>query len=122
MEVHRGVGIFKITADCETFKLFRLNLDPASCKITAFLAELVDCDFVFVLALRAIFFFDLPFDRQAMAIPAWHIIRVEAAPLERARDDVLEDFVQRMADMDIAVCIWRAVMQNIKRTVFRIFA
>ncbi len=39
-----------------------------------------------------------------------------AAHLEGAGDDVLEDLVQRVADMDIAIGIGRTVMQDIERT------
>ncbi len=82
MEVHCRVWVFKIAADCEALELFRLDLDPTRSKFTAFLAELVDGNFVLVLALCAVFLLDLPLDRQAVAIPARHIIRVEAAHLE----------------------------------------
>ncbi len=122
MEVHGRVWVFKIATDSKTLELFRLNLDPASRKLTAFLAEFVDCDFVLVLALCTVFFFDLPLDRQAVAIPARNIVRVETTHLERTGDDVLEDLVQRMADMDIAVCVRRAIMQHVKRAVFCVFA
>ena len=57
-------------------------------------------------------FLDLPFDRQAVAVPARHVVRIVAAHLERAGDDVLQDLVQRVADMDVAVGIGRAVMQH----------
>ncbi|MNT62450.1 hypothetical protein D3C72_2001720 [compost metagenome] len=82
VEVHGRVWGFKIAADCEALELFRLDLDPASRKFTTFLAEFVDCNFVLVLALCAVLFLDLPLDRQAVAIPARHIIRVEAAHLK----------------------------------------
>lgn len=47
-----------------------------------------------------------------MAIPAGHVIGVVAAHLERTVDDVLEDLVQRVADMDVAVGIGRTVVED----------
>ncbi|MCY1500633.1 hypothetical protein D9M68_346810 [compost metagenome] len=112
MEVHRRVGIVEVALDAEALELLGLDLDPAGGEVTALLAEFVDRDLVLVLALLAVLLFDLPLDRQTMAVPAGHIVGVEAAHLERAIDDVLEDLVQRMADVDVAVRIGRAVMQH----------
>ena len=53
-------------------------------------------DCVLVLALGAILLLDLPFDRQAVAVPARHVVRVVAEHLVRADDDVLQDLVQRV--------------------------
>ena len=55
---------------------------------------------------------DLDFDRHAMAIPAWHINRVEARQVARLHDHVLQDLVHRVAKMDVAIRIRRAVMQD----------
>ena len=64
------------------------------------------------LALGAvILLLDLPFDRQAMAVPARHVIRIEAEHLLASRHHVFEDLVERMPDMDVAVGVggpsWR---------------
>ncbi len=112
VEVHRRVRVFEVALDAEALELFRLDLDPAGRELTALLAEFVDRNLVLVLALGAVGFLDLPFDRQAVAIPARHVIGVVTAHLERAGDDVLQDLVQRMADMDVAIGIGRAVMQH----------
>ncbi len=112
MEVHRRVGVLEIALDAQTQKLFRLDLDPVAGELAAFLTELVDRDLVLVLAFGAVLFLDLPFDRKAMAVPAGHIVGIIAAHLEGARDDVLQNLVQRMTDMDVAIGIGRAVMQH----------
>ncbi|MNS92828.1 hypothetical protein D3C72_1269740 [compost metagenome] len=112
MKVHRRVGTVEIALDAEAAEFLRLDVDPALREFAAFLAEFVDRDLVLVLALGAIGFLDLPFDRQAVAIPARNVIGVVAAHLERAGDDVLQDLVQCMADVDVAVGIGRAVMQH----------
>src|SRR5208337_3811183 len=55
---------------------------------------------------------DLPFDRETVAIPPWHVVGILARHLFRAHDDVLQDLVERMSDMDVAVGVWRPVMQH----------
>eukprot|EP01035_Chromulina_nebulosa_P031134 gene31134-41481_t len=49
---------------------------------------------------------------RAMAIPTGHIRRVFAQQCLRADDHVLQNMVQRMADMHVAIRVWRAIMQN----------
>ena len=71
------------------------------------------------LALGAVvFFLDLPFDRQAVAVPARHVIRIEAEHLLAPRHDVLEDFVERVPDMNVAVGVGRAVVEDKSRPAF----
>ncbi|MNY15491.1 hypothetical protein D3C86_1487050 [compost metagenome] len=57
-------------------------------------------------------------DRQAMAVPARHIGRVVAGQGLGTGDDVLEDLVDRMTDMNAAVGIGRAVVQDEFRPAF----
>ena len=115
MEVHRRVGLFEVTLDAEPLEFTGLHVDPVLGKLTAFLAEFVDRHLVLVLALGAVGFLDLPFDRQAVAIPARNIVGIITAHLERAGDDVLQDLVERVTDMDVAVGIGRAVVEHIFR-------
>src|SRR4030095_6231764 len=75
-------------------------------------AELADRDGILVLVLRAVLLLDLPFDRQAMAVPARYVMAVLAQHLLGARDEILQDLVERMADMEGAVGVGRAVMQD----------
>ena len=60
----------------------------------------------------AVFFFDHPLDRQPVAVPARDIGRILADHLLGPVDDVLQDFVQRMADMQMAIGIRRPIMQD----------
>ena len=120
VEVHRRVGVGEVADDAQPLELRALDGDPVLCIGAAFAAEGDHGGRVrqvrLGLALRAIvLFLDLPLDRQAVAVPARHVVGIVAAHLERARDDVLEDLVQRMADMDVAVGIGRAVMQHVFR-------
>jgi hypothetical protein len=66
-----------------------------------------------LLALGAVvLLLDLPFDRQAVAVPARHVIGVEAEHLLALGHDVLQDLVERVPNMDVAVGVGRAVMQH----------
>ena len=62
-----------------------------------------------------IFFFDRVLDRQPVAVPARHVGRVEAGEDLRLDDDVLEDLVDRVADVDVAVGVGRPVVQDVLR-------
>lgn len=52
------------------------------------------------------------FDGQAVRIPAGDVIGVEAAHSLVFHDDILDGLVHRMADVDLAVCIRRAVVEH----------
>ena len=62
-----------------------------------------------VLAVRLL---DLHLDRHAVAIPARHVRRVEARERLALDDDVLQDLVDRVADVDVVVRVRRAVVQH----------
>ncbi len=112
-ESHGRVGVVPVAVDAEALELLALHVDPVLGEGAAFLAELDHRpDVVLVLALGAVLLLDLPFDRQAVAVPARHIVGIVAEHLLRARDDVLQDLVERVADMDVAVGVGRAVMQD----------
>ena len=81
-------------------------------EIPALFAEFDHRHFVFVFALGAILLFDLPFNRQTVAVPTRNIVRVKAEHLLAACHEILQNLVQRVADMNIAVRVWRAVMQH----------
>ena len=78
----------------------------------AFGAEIQHRHRILVAALVAVFFFNLPFNRQAVAIPAGDVIRVKPRHLRGAIDHILQNFIERMADMQIAIGIGRAIMQH----------
>jgi hypothetical protein len=48
-----------------------------------------------------------------VAIPSRHIVGIKARHLARTGDDVLQDLVQRVADVEIAIGVRRAVMENV---------
>jgi hypothetical protein len=116
MEIHGLVGLVEVALDAQTLELLGLHAIQCSAKARHSLRNsLHRRHLVLVLALGAVLLLDLPLDRQAVAVPARHVVAVVPAHLERAGDHVLQDLVERMADMDVAVGIGRAVMQHVFR-------
>ena len=56
-----------------------------------------------------------------MGIPARHIRSLVSAHILLADDEILEHLVERGAQMDIAVCIRRAVVQHKQRLALIVF-
>ena len=109
-----------IAHDAEAFQLPALRIDPALGVGAALVAEGHDRRLVTACAgehglgllLLAVLLLDLPFDRQAVAVPAGHVRRIAAQKVLGAADHVLEDVVQRMAHVDVAVGIGRAIVED----------
>jgi hypothetical protein len=68
----------------------------------------------------AVLFFDLDLDRHAVAVPARHVARVKTRHLAALDHHVLQDLVDRMADVQVAVGVRRAVMQDPHRAAQRV--
>ena len=60
-------------------------------------------------------FFDSVFNRQTVAVPAGDVLRIKTGQLARLDDHVFQHFVQRVADVQFAVGIRRAVVQHKQR-------
>src|SRR3546814_3593066 len=88
----------------------------------AFGAEFLDRNLVLVQLLLAILLLDLPLDGQAVAVPAGDIGRVLALQRLGADDHVLQDMVERVADVHVAIGIGRAVVEDELRAVLAGFA
>ena len=105
-----------IADDAEALEFFALNIDPMGGELAALVAKRVDRDGIeevrLLVALGAILLLDLPFDRQAVAIPARHVVGIVAEHLLRFDDEVLQDLVQRVPDVDVAVGVGRAIVQR----------
>jgi hypothetical protein len=106
LESHRQVGVVPFAKHAQANEVLLLTLNLLTGEGTAEFAHLVARD---VLAVQLL---DLVFDRQAVAIPARYVGRIETGQCARADNDVLEDLVHRMADVDIAVGVGRAVVQH----------
>ena len=109
---HGQIGAFPVAEHAETLEPVTLHIDPVIGEVAAFLAEFLQRHLVLVLAGLAVLLLDLPFDRQAVAVPAGDIIGVEAQHLAGAVDHVLQDLVQRVPGVDVTVRVGRPVMQD----------
>ena len=113
--VHGEVRVVPLAGDAKAAELVALDADPVFGEAAAFLPELDDVHGVLVQPPLAVLLFDLPFDRQAVAVPAGDIARVAAHHLLAADDEVLEHLVQRVADMQMPVRVRRPVVQDERR-------
>ena len=108
--VERQIWIIPVAEDAETFELLALDINIFA---GVGFAGFADGGGVGAgVASLAHFLGNLEFDGQAVAIPARHIGRAETPEGFVFDDDVLENLVQRGADVDIAVGEWRAVVQD----------
>ena len=76
--IHSQIGIVPLASDTQALEFIALNINPAFSEFAAFLAQLNHRHVIFVFALSAVLFFDLPFNRQPMAIPTRNITAVLA--------------------------------------------
>jgi hypothetical protein len=54
------------------------------------------------------------FDGQTVAVPARYIYAVETGHVFRFNDDILDDFIESSAQMNIAIGVGRPVMKNVR--------
>ena len=111
-EAHGRVGVVPIADDAEALEFLALDVDPLLGEFPAFAAEFDDRHLVLVFLHLAVLFLDLPFDGKAVAVPAGDVIGIPAQHLLRAHDDVLEDLVERVADMQMPVGVGRTVVED----------
>ena len=120
--IHREIGVGPVAHHAKALELVALHTHPFVGIGAAFGAELRDRHLILILLLGAIRLFDLPFDRQAVAVPAGHIGGILAHQRLAADDDVLQHLVHRMAHVDVAVGIGRAVVKNEQIPALTLFA
>ena len=104
--VHGQVGLVPVAQHAQTDKVFFLAGNLLGGVFAAQLAKT---------ARRHIFamqFFHHHFNRQAVAVPARHIGRVKTRQRFAADDDVFQNLIDCMTDVDVAVGIGRAVVQD----------
>ena len=105
-EIHGAVRVVPFAQHAQALEVGHLADDLLGGKGTAFRLHLVAWKVAPVQFLYGVF------DRQAVAIPARHINRIQAFELARLDDHVLEHFVDRVADVNFAVGVGRAVVQH----------
>ena len=108
-KVHGQVRIVPIAQYAQADEFFSLDVDLFFGVSAAFLAKLGGRYFHTSFADRL---FHHQFDRQSVAIPTRHVGRIETAQSFGFDDNVLQHLIYRMADVDRAIGVRRAVMQN----------
>ncbi|MCY1405763.1 hypothetical protein D9M71_210090 [compost metagenome] len=111
-EGHGLVGVAPVAQHAQADEVGLLALDLLGGVGTAQLAGLVRGQ---VLAMGGL---DLVLDRQAVAVPARHVGGVVAGQGLGTDDDVLEDLVDRVTDVNAAVGVGRAIVQDELRATF----
>ena len=109
---HREVRVVPVAEAAEALELFALLADVGH---RVLFAELADVDLrerglVFLLVAKL--FLDAKLDRQAVAVPARDEVALKARHVLVLDDDVFQNFVERVAEVDVAVGVRRAVVEN----------
>ncbi|VTR68162.1 hypothetical protein DESC_70002 [Desulfosarcina cetonica] len=113
--IHGQVGVVPLAHDAQALEFLTLDVDELLGVGPALAAHL---GLGHLLLLGAQFLVHVVFDGQAVAVPARHVGGIEPGHLPGADDDILENLVQRRADMNMAVGIGRTVVQDKSRPTF----
>src|SRR5262249_30016773 len=111
--IHRQIRPLPVTEHAEPLEVGALRIDLLRGEFAAGGTERARIELV---PGSSVLLFDGEFDRQSVAIPAWNIWRIEARDRARLDDDVLEDLVDRVAQVDDAVRVRRTIVQHERRT------
>ena len=118
-EVERAIRVVPVTEHTETLEVAALDVDLL---VGVFAALLPELDRIELDADLAPLLLDRDLDRQTVAVPARDVGRIEARHALGLDDDVLEDLVDRVAEVDRAVRIRRAIVQHELRAPLRMRA
>ena len=110
VEVHGDVGVLPVAKDPQAFELFPLDLYELLGVLPAHLADLV---FGHLPLLGAQLLFHLVLNGQAVAVPTGYVGYIITLHGLGLVYEVLEDLVKGMADVDVAVGIGGAVVEDI---------
>ena len=108
-ESHRQVRLVPLAADAEPLELLRHDSDEAL-GISA--AGAPDVGRRHVALLRAELTVDFQLNRQPVAVVARHVGRVEAGHRPRLHDEVFEDLVEGCPEVNLAVGVGRAIVED----------
>ena len=109
-EGHGEVGIVPAAEDAEALELGALEVDVL---LRVLAAGAADGDGVHFELFAAELLVDLDLDGQAVAVPAGDVGGVEAGHGLGLDDEVLDALVQRVAEVDGAVGVGRAVVEDV---------
>ncbi|STW01746.1 Uncharacterised protein [Klebsiella pneumoniae] len=108
-EVHGQVRMRPVAQHAETDKVFTLAIDLLGGIFAALSAEFGSGKF---LTRLAVFLLHFQLDRQTVAVPARNVRRVIARQSFGLNDNVFQNLVYRVTNMNAAIRIRRAIMQN----------
>ncbi len=108
-EVHRLVGMLPVAEHAQALEVGHLLADLRGGVGTALGLHVVAAE------LAAEFLLDRVLDRQAVAIPARRVLRVVAHQLTGLDDHVLQDLVDGVTHVDLAVGVRRPIVQHEQR-------
>ena len=111
-EIHGEIGMLPVAEHAQPDEIDALAFHLGARVFAAGLAELVGRHLA---AGLADFLFHRQLDRQTVAIPAGHEGNVEAIQQLGLDDNVLEDLVDGVTDVNVAVGVRRTVVQDVLR-------
>ena len=118
-EIERLVRVVPVADHAQALEVPALEVDL---RLGVFAALLPELDRIQLHADLAELLLDGDLDRQAVAVPAGDVGRIEAGQVFRLDDDVLQDLVDRMAQVDRTVGVRRAVVQHKQRAALGVLA
>ena len=116
--LHRDVRVVPVPEDAEALELAALDVDVVERVLStppALLDRVHGAAHVGARLVETELLVDLMLDREPMAIPARHVDGVEAHHRVGLDDHVLQDLVEHGPEMDVAVSVRRAVMEDPQR-------
>jgi hypothetical protein len=109
-EAHGEVGVVPAAEDADALKLAALEVDVL---LGVLAAGTADGDGIHLELFAAQLLVDFDLDGKAMAVPAWDVGGVEACHGLGFDDEVLDAFVEGVAEVDRAVGVGRAVVKHV---------
>ena len=109
--VHGRVVVAPVALDAEALELGHLHADPVLGELWHSMRNSLTAPCPCP-GPCAVLFLDLPLDGQAVAVPARHVVGIEAQHLLGARHHILQDLVEGGAHMDVGVGVGGPVVQD----------
>ncbi len=108
-EVHGQVRMRPVAQHAQTNKVCTLAVNLSGRVFTAFRTEFRRGEFLTRLTK---FLLNFQFNRQTVAVPTRNVRRVISRESFGLHDNVFQNLVYRVTNMNAAIRIWRAIMQN----------
>jgi hypothetical protein len=103
------VRVRPVAQHAQTDKVCTLAINLLRCVFTAFCTEFGCSEF---LTWLTVFLLNFQLDWQTVTVPARNVRRVKSRESFGLHDNVFQNLVYRVTNMNAAIRIWRAIMQN----------